>query len=143
MCQLLNIIILCPIIYLDYFWCIEYQYMHKYMKIGKRNGKRKKKRNFPANWAGGDFGPAGAWAHARTGRRPSLARQRGMAWGRHRGRGTHARGRGRLKVSGSWTGEGGNPAGVRKNRPLTRFRGGSPPWSRFWVIREVVKHGWV
>jgi hypothetical protein len=23
------------------------------MKIGKRNGKRKKKRDFPANWAGG------------------------------------------------------------------------------------------
>jgi hypothetical protein len=37
---------LCPIIYLDYFWCIKYQYMHKYMKIGKRNGKRKKKRGF-------------------------------------------------------------------------------------------------
>jgi hypothetical protein len=33
---------LCPIIYLDYLWCIKYQYMHKYMKIGKRNGKRKK-----------------------------------------------------------------------------------------------------
>jgi hypothetical protein len=27
--------------------------MHKYMKIAKRNGKRKKKRDFPANWAGG------------------------------------------------------------------------------------------
>jgi hypothetical protein len=53
---------LCPIIYLDYFWCIKYQYMHKYMKIGKRNGKRKKKRDFPANWAGGDFGPTGACA---------------------------------------------------------------------------------
>jgi hypothetical protein len=32
--------------------------MNKYMKIGKRNGKRKKKRDFPANWAGGDFGLA-------------------------------------------------------------------------------------
>jgi hypothetical protein len=38
-CQVLNIIILCPIIYLDYFWCIKYQYMHLYMKIGKRKGK--------------------------------------------------------------------------------------------------------
>jgi hypothetical protein len=27
--------------------------MHKYVKIGKRNGKRKKKRVFSANWAGG------------------------------------------------------------------------------------------
>jgi hypothetical protein len=33
-CQVLNIIILCLIIYLDYFWCIKYQYMHLYMKIG-------------------------------------------------------------------------------------------------------------
>jgi hypothetical protein len=24
------------------FWCIKYQYMHKYMKIGKRNGKRER-----------------------------------------------------------------------------------------------------
>jgi hypothetical protein len=51
--KFLNITILCPIIYLDYFWCIKYQYMHFYMKIGKRNGKRKKKRDFPANWVGG------------------------------------------------------------------------------------------
>jgi hypothetical protein len=34
--KFLNIIILCPIIYLDYFLCIKYQYMNKYMKIGKR-----------------------------------------------------------------------------------------------------------
>jgi hypothetical protein len=27
--------------------------MHKYMKIGKRNGKGKNKRDFLANWAGG------------------------------------------------------------------------------------------
>jgi hypothetical protein len=27
--------------------------MHLYMKIGKRNGKKKKRRNFPPNWAGG------------------------------------------------------------------------------------------
>jgi hypothetical protein len=42
---LLDILFLCPIIYLDYFWCIKYQYMNIYMKIGKRNGKGKKKRN--------------------------------------------------------------------------------------------------
>jgi hypothetical protein len=58
-CQLLDITILCPIIYLDYFWCIKYQYMHKYMKIGKRNGKRKKKRGFLLTGPGGIFGPAG------------------------------------------------------------------------------------
>jgi hypothetical protein len=38
--------------------------MHLYMKIGKRNGKKKKRRDFPPNWAGGDFGPAGARARA-------------------------------------------------------------------------------
>jgi hypothetical protein len=27
--------------------------MHLYMKIGKRNGKKKRKRDFPAKWAGG------------------------------------------------------------------------------------------
>jgi hypothetical protein len=114
------------------------------MKNRKRKGENKKIKSFRLAGPGGRIRPSrGARARGRAGRRPSLARQRGMAWGRHRGRGTHARGRGRLKVSGSWTGEGGNPAGVRKNRPLTRFRGGSPPWSRFWVIREVVKHGWV
>jgi hypothetical protein len=43
-CQVLNIIILCPIIYLDYFWCIKYQYMHLYMKIGKEKGEKEKGR---------------------------------------------------------------------------------------------------
>jgi hypothetical protein len=57
----LNIIILCPIIYLDYVWCIKYQYIHKYMKIGKRNGKRKKKRDFLATGPGG-FRPSRARA---------------------------------------------------------------------------------
>jgi hypothetical protein len=33
--------------------------MHLYMKIGKRNGKNKRKKDFLANWARGDFGPAG------------------------------------------------------------------------------------
>jgi hypothetical protein len=32
--------------------------MHKYMKIGKRNGKRKKKRNFLLARPGWIFGPA-------------------------------------------------------------------------------------
>jgi hypothetical protein len=79
--KFLNIVILCPIIYLDYFWCIKYQYMHTYMKLGKRNGKRKKEKGFPCNWVGGDFGPAGARARARAARRPSLARQWGTTWG--------------------------------------------------------------
>jgi hypothetical protein len=74
-CQVLDIIILCHIKYLDYFWCIKYQYINRYVKMGKENGKKKRKRIFLANWAQGEFGlPGGARGHA--GRRPSLARQR-------------------------------------------------------------------
>jgi hypothetical protein len=60
------------------------------------------------------------------------------------GMGPHARGRGRLTASGGGTGGGGRGriGQGRKNRPSTRFRGGSPPWFRFWVIGEVGKHGW-
>jgi hypothetical protein len=44
--------------------------MHKYVKIGKRNGKRKKKRVFSASWAGGgggDLAQPSAGARARAG----------------------------------------------------------------------------
>jgi hypothetical protein len=77
-CQALNIIILCHIKYLDYFWCIKYQYINIYVKMGKENGKNKRKRIFLANWARGvgGFGPAGARARGHAGRRPNLARQR-------------------------------------------------------------------
>jgi hypothetical protein len=55
----------CPIIYLNYFWCIKYQHINIYMKIGKRNGKRKKKRNSKLT------GPGGFWL--------GRARARGVA----------------------------------------------------------------
>jgi hypothetical protein len=55
-CQVLNIIILCPIIYLDYFWCIKYQYMDFYMKIGKEKGEKKKEKGF---WIAGPGGISG------------------------------------------------------------------------------------
>jgi hypothetical protein len=29
-----------------------------------------------------------------------------------------------------------------ENRTPVKFRGGSPPWFQFWVVGEVVKHGW-
>jgi hypothetical protein len=59
---LLDIIILCLIIYLDYFWCIKYQYIYIYIKIGKGKGKgnrkrkrkRKRKGISSASLAGGD-----------------------------------------------------------------------------------------
>jgi hypothetical protein len=39
------LLFLCPIVYLNYFWCIKYQHIITYMKMGKRNGKRKRKGN--------------------------------------------------------------------------------------------------
>jgi hypothetical protein len=59
--------------------------MHKYMKIGKRNGKSKKKRDFLLVGPGGIFGPAER-EHAR-GQAAQPAHQRGTARGRRRGRG--------------------------------------------------------
>jgi hypothetical protein len=70
LCQLLDIIILCPIIYLDYFWCIKYQYIYIYIKIGKEKGKRKGK-GFP-QLVGRGVGGGGI--------RPSRARARAAAW---------------------------------------------------------------
>jgi hypothetical protein len=49
------LLFLCPIIYLNYFWCKKYQHINIYMKIGKGNGKRKKKKGFSASWARGEF----------------------------------------------------------------------------------------
>jgi hypothetical protein len=66
-CQFLDIIILCPKIYLDYFLCIKYQYIYIYIKIEKEKGKRKDISS--ASWAGGvDFGPA---ERDHMGRRPT------------------------------------------------------------------------
>jgi hypothetical protein len=70
-------------------------YMHLYMKIGKRNGKKKRKRDFPANWARGDFGPAEARARAAARvSGPAGPRKRGTAWAHapERGGGNGVRG---------------------------------------------------
>jgi hypothetical protein len=62
--------------------------MHKYMKIGKRNGKRKKKRVFPSSWAKGDFGPAERGrACVRAGRWPSQPTEGRNGAGERRGHG--------------------------------------------------------
>jgi hypothetical protein len=80
-CQFLDIIILCPKIYLDYFWCIKYQYIYIYIKKGKEKGKRKRKEISLASWARGDFGPAER-GHARPcGRAAHLACQQGNGVG--------------------------------------------------------------
>jgi hypothetical protein len=138
--KFLNIIILCPIIYSDYFWCIKDQYMHIYMKIGKRNGKRKKKRNFPAKWVGRDFGLARVRARGRAAGGPARP-----ASGRRRkddavGAGPRARGRGRLTVSVGRTGAGGGAnqlgsgkTGRRRGSTAVLRRGSSSGWSGRWL----------
>jgi hypothetical protein len=106
-CQVLNIIILCPIIYLDYFRCIKYQYINIYMKIGKEKEEKEKDKEFSVSWAREDFGLAEARARGRAGRRPSLARQRGR-------RGPTCQRKWRLTASGGRTREGVNRPGLGK-----------------------------
>jgi hypothetical protein len=115
-CQLLDIIILCPKIYLDYFWCIKYQHIYIYIKIGREKEKEKEKR-IPqlAEW-GGDFGPAER-GRARPHRQAAhLARQRGNGAGTARGR-RHGRGptcQREGEADGARRGDGGGePVGVR------------------------------
>jgi hypothetical protein len=82
--QFLDIIILYPKIYLDYFWCIKYQYIYIYIKkIGKEKGKRKRKRKeiSSASWVGGDFGLAERGRARPRGQAAHLARQRGNGVG--------------------------------------------------------------
>jgi hypothetical protein len=115
-CQLLDIIILCPKIYLDYFWCIKYQHIYIYIKIGREKEKEKEKR-IPqlAEW-GGILAQPSAGARGRIGRQPTWPASGETARGRREdgamGAGPHARGRGRLTALGGVMG-GGEPVGVR------------------------------
>jgi hypothetical protein len=81
--------------------------MHKYMKIGKRNGKRKKKRNFSPNWAGGILAQLG------HGRARGQAAQLGPPAGDGAvGTGQRVRGRRGGNNVGGGGGGGGAPAWV-------------------------------
>jgi hypothetical protein len=109
---LLDIIILCLIIYLDYFWCIKYQYIYIYIKIGKEKGKRKKEKGFPQlarPGGGGEFGPA---ERGRAGRRPTWPASGGTTRGRCRGRGPTCQREGEGTALG-WGDRGGEPVGAR------------------------------
>jgi hypothetical protein len=115
-CQLLDIIILCPKIYLDYFWCIKYQYINIYIKIGNEKGKRKGKEVSSASWAGGISAQPSAGTRSRVGRRPT-----------------------------SLAGGGTMRAHVLEGGGLMATAGevhdGSPPGSRFCDDGAVVRHG--
>jgi hypothetical protein len=106
-------------------------YKYIYVKMGKRIGKRKKKKN--SQLAGrGDFGPVSAG----VGRRPSrpTEERRGMG-GRH-GRGPmRQREEGVTAWSGRW--RGGEPVGSTAGE----VRGGSPLGARFCDEGVVARHG--
>jgi hypothetical protein len=79
------LLFLCPVVYLNYFWCINYQHIIIYMKMGKE-----KEKGIPACWAGGRFRPTRARERARErGRRPSRPISEGDGRGRRRGAGPH------------------------------------------------------
>jgi hypothetical protein len=96
-----TLLFLCPIIYLNYFWCIKYQHINIYVKMGKRHGKREKKKEFQVNRAGGDSGLVGGGRAASQPNGPSQpTRSRGRRGGRC-GRGpTRQRGRGETASGG-------------------------------------------
>jgi hypothetical protein len=98
-------------IYLNYFWCIKYQYMNIYIKIGKRNGKMKKKRNSQLTWLGG-FRPSKRGRARAWGRRPTRPASGGRRGDDAVSAGPRARGRGLT----AWSSDGGgaNRPGVCK-----------------------------
>jgi hypothetical protein len=107
--------------------------------MGKRKGKKKKRRNSPANWAGGIFGPTGASASGRARFRPTWPSRAGRRRGKRCcGAGPHAREGGENGVNDT---EGG--ARARPGPVVGEFRGGSPPSVRFCDVGAVAEHGWL
>jgi hypothetical protein len=105
---------------------------------GKKKREKKRRKDFPANWARGDFGPEGASARGRARFRPTWPSRAG----RRRGNGAVARARTPER-------EGGGTAltARREGRGLDRGpvggepRGGSPPSVRFCGGEMVAEHG--
>jgi hypothetical protein len=69
----------CPIIYLNYFWCIKYQHINIYI-YGNREKKweKEKKKGFSASWAGGEIS---AQPRAGAGRQPTRPASKGNGAG--------------------------------------------------------------
>jgi hypothetical protein len=102
--------------------------MNEYMKIGKRNGKRKKKRDFPANWVRG--------ISAQPERARVAARQAAQLGPTLRTAQAHALEGG----GGNNVGGGGKAVRGDENRSPVKFRGGSSPVVRFCIDRMVARH---
>jgi hypothetical protein len=112
-------------------------YKYIYMKMGKRNGKRKRKGFSCLLGRGGDFGPPGRERARGRGRRLTRPISGGDGGEWHRGAGPHvSEGRG---VNGAEQAtEGEKPIGAR---PPVKSRDGSPPWVRFCGGGAVARHG--
>jgi hypothetical protein len=133
-CQLLYIIIFVPYNLFKLFLVHKisaYKYIYE---NGKRNGKRKKKKEFSASWAGGNFGPA---KRGRSrGRRPSRPAEERRRRGGRRGRGpTHQREEGVTAWScdGGRTGRGSTggeaPRRFSAEAPVPRWGSGGEAWA--------------
>jgi hypothetical protein len=141
-CHFLYLIILVPYNFLDYFWYIKYQHIniYIYMKMGKRNGKRKRRRNFQLAGPGGNFGPARRGARARGCRASCDPRARETA--RARGSdgvtaGPHVSESGGGGAAPRFDGAG-EPAVCGEENPAAGgLHGDSPPVVRFLVHWEV------
>jgi hypothetical protein len=113
-----------------------YEYIYENRK---KKWKREKEKEFPANWAGGDFGPAsaGARARARAGG-PAGPRRSGAARADAVGAGPCvSERRGVTAWSGRRRGGGAN----RSSSTVGEVHGGSPPGARFCDGGEVARHG--
>jgi hypothetical protein len=122
--------------------------MHMYMKIGKRNGKGKRKGISLLT------GPGGGEISAQPGRARGHAAG-GLAWpasgGRHGdgavGAGPCARGRGRLTTSGGRTGEGADrpvsgKTDRRRGSAVVLRRGSGSEWSGRWLSTGGSRGSW-
>jgi hypothetical protein len=110
-------------------------YKYIYMKMGKRNGKRKRKRNFQL------AGPGGISAHqARARARACLRPSWPSCAGRRRGTAPW-RGPARQREGGADGVNDTEEGGLDRGPAGGESRGGSPPWVRFFGGEAVAKHG--
>jgi hypothetical protein len=105
---------------------------------GKKKRENKKRRNSPANWAGGDFWPNRRQRERAGALSAHLAQSRGATAGEWRcGAGPHARERG----GGNGVNDTEGGARARPGPVGGELRGGSPPSVRFCDGEAVAEHG--
>jgi hypothetical protein len=130
-----TLLFLCPIIYLNYFWCIKYQHIIIYVEMGKEKRKgiscslgrgvfsAQSSASARTGAAGGPTGPqrSGAEQADAVGAGPCVSERRGVNGAERAPAG------GGVQPVGSTAGD---------------ARGGSPPGSQFRDGEVVARHGW-